>query len=90
MACKVEHDFTGDHTGIAIHHVGQWEIEPDKWQDTNVPLLTDECDQCAARTAAGKLPACVHHCQARVMTYGTLEELMPMLEDNSKVVLHTF
>ena len=27
------------------------------------------------RVEAGKLPTCVHHCQAGVMVYGTLEEL---------------
>ncbi|WP_417340999.1 hypothetical protein [Gordonibacter urolithinfaciens] len=30
---------------------------------------------CAVRVEAGKLPTCVHHCQAGVMVYGTLEEL---------------
>ena len=40
-----------------------------------IPVPTDLCDLCADRTAMGKLPTCVHHCQAGVMVYGTLEEL---------------
>ena len=38
-------------------------------------MPTHLCDLCAARVEAGKLPTCVHHCQAGVMVYGTLEEL---------------
>lgn len=90
MACKVEHGFTGDHTGIQIHHVGPWEIEGDRWQDAYTPLITDECDQCAARQAQGKQPTCVQHCQAHVMRYGTVEDLLPYLQENPQLVLRTF
>ncbi|MEG0374283.1 MAG: 4Fe-4S dicluster domain-containing protein [Raoultibacter sp.] len=38
-------------------------------------MPTRLCDLCAERTAAGKLPTCVHHCQAGVMVYGPIEEL---------------
>ena len=33
------------------------------------------CDLCAERTAKGKKPTCVKHCQAFCMEYGPVEEL---------------
>jgi Fe-S-cluster-containing dehydrogenase component len=29
-----------------------------------LPLPTDLCDLCAARTSRGEKPSCVNHCQA--------------------------
>ena len=46
-----------------------------KFEYTYLPVMTSLCDLCADRTAAGKLPTCVHHCQAACMKYGTVEEL---------------
>ena len=40
-----------------------------------LPFPTDLCDLCAARTAVGREPTCVHHCLANVMYYGPVEEL---------------
>ena len=38
-------------------------------------MPTHLCDLCEDRVASGKLPTCVHHCQAGVMVYGPLQEL---------------
>ena len=38
--------------------------------------LISKCDQCAERTQAGKLPACVEACPAKALTYGDRKELL--------------
>ena len=40
-----------------------------------------------ARVAEGRLPSCVHHCQAGIMYYGTLEELSAKLAEKPNQVL---
>ena len=75
FACQMEHGYPVGKTGIAVHADGPWAIDEDNWNFNYFPLPTDLCDLCADRTAMGKLPTCVHHCQAGVMVYGTLEEL---------------
>ena len=48
------------------------------------------CDLCAECTAAGKLPACVHSCEARVMEFGPVEELATKMAANpTKCMLYT-
>jgi anaerobic dimethyl sulfoxide reductase subunit B (iron-sulfur subunit) len=75
MACSIEHGLPIGRKGIEVQTVGPWEIEGDLWQYDYLPVPTLECDLCAARTAKGKLPTCVHHCQAQVMAYGRVSEL---------------
>ena len=41
----------------------------------------------ADRTAQGRLPMCVHHCQSGVMYYGTMEELAKKAAEKPKMVL---
>ena len=52
-----------------------------------LPFPTDLCDLCAARTAVGREPTCVHHCLANVMYYGPVEELARKLGEKTKQVL---
>lgn len=40
-----------------------------------VPYITDLCNFCAARVADGGKPSCVKHCQARCLSFGTIEEI---------------
>lgn len=75
VACQVEHDLPIGQYGIKLAQVGPWEIAKDKWQDAWVPVPTAQCDACAARLAAGKLPTCVQHCQAKCMEFGPVSEL---------------
>jgi len=87
VACQMEHGFSTDRWGIKIAEIGPWQISEDKWQYDFVPVPTDQCDLCADRTAKGKLPTCVKHCQSLVMSYGTLEELAPHAKGTGKCVL---
>ena len=92
VACREEHDFTVGKWGIRGLEDGPWQKD-DTSDDGNcfnwnyIPVPTDLCDLCADRLAAGRKPTCVHHCQADVMTFGTVDELAPMLKQKPKQVL---
>ena len=75
VACKKEHDLPKGDFGIKVLVDGPRRCSDGVWEFDNIPVPTHLCDLCAARVEAGKLPTCVHHCQAGVMVYGTLEEL---------------
>lgn len=87
VACQMEHKLPPDQWGMKIVEVGPWEYAPETWQYVYMPFPTDQCDLCAARTAAGKLPTCVHHCQACCLEYGTLEELGAKLAGKKKAAV---
>ena len=89
MACQMEHGMPVGQTGILVNEIGPWEYAPEVWQLSYLPALTDQCDGCAERVSAGKLPTCVHHCQAKCMAYGTVEELSELMGDGGKKVLYT-
>lgn len=89
VACQKVHDLPPERFGIKVAKVGPWEIAKDTWQYTYIPVPTDECDLCAERTEKGKLPYCVHHCQANIMKYGAIEELAKELEDKPTQVLYS-
>ncbi|NTU90049.1 MAG: oxidoreductase [Actinobacteria bacterium] len=89
VACRVEHGYPDDQGGIVVVQVGPWQIGEDKYQYSFMPIITDQCDLCASRTAEGKDPTCVHHCQAFVMKYGSVDELAKDLDQNPKTVLYS-
>ena len=88
MACSVEHDIPIGQFGIRVDQFGPWENAPDDWTYFFMPVPTDQCDLCAERTAKGKEPTCVHHCQAACMEYGKIEDLAKKLTDHPKQVLY--
>ena len=76
VACQMEQGLPTDKFGVKLTEIGPWQIQgSDKYQHLNYPLFTEQCNLCAPRTAKGKLPSCVHHCQAKCLTYGTVGEL---------------
>ena len=86
VACQVEHDLPIGQYGIKLAQVGPWEVKQDKWQDTWVPVPTDQCDTCASRRAAGKAPTCVQHCQALCMEFGEVSELAEKADGRGKAL----
>lgn len=74
-ACKMEHGMPESDFGIVVLQDGPRESSDEVWEYNYLPMPTHLCDLCAERTAEGKLPSCVHHCQTAVMVYGTVEEL---------------
>lgn len=87
VACRNEHDLPLDKWGIKLTEVGPWQVADRKWEWNYIPVPTDLCDMCAERTAKGKKPACVHHCQALCMEYGTIEELSKKMSEKGKKVM---
>ena len=89
MACQMEYGYEIGQGGIKVFEVGPWQIEGDIWQFDHAPVFTDQCNGCEERVARGKLPSCVHHCQAKCMTYGPLDELSVKLKDHKKQQLYS-
>jgi len=87
VACKKELDLPVGQFGIKVLEDGPRKNTHGKWEWTYIPLPTDLCDLCAVRVSQGRLPSCVHHCQAGIMYYGTLEELAEKLAEKPKQVL---
>ena len=94
MACRKELGLADDDFGIKVTEYiwpikdeGQDWQHTDTWQYTYFPMPLDRCNLCAARTALGKLPSCVHHCQAKCIEYGEIDELVKKLADHPKQTL---
>ena len=90
VACKVEKNLPEGHFGIKVGSVGPFQTPDGSWIYDNVPIPTDYCDLCGERTAEGKLPSCMQHCQSNVFFFGTVEELSAKMEDMKKAVLYKF
>ena len=85
VACKQEHNYP---VGIGGINVSEFVIEsPDRIHIDYVPFPTRFCDLCAERTNRGEPPACVKHCQALCMMYGTIAELTKVMEAKPKSVI---
>lgn len=56
---------------------------------TNTPNFTRACVFCAGRVKQGLAPSCVHHCMARVLTFGKVEDLIKLLPEKRKAILWT-
>lgn len=87
MACQMEHGLPVGETGIVVNQIGPWGTSGGAWQLSYAPVTTIQCDGCAQRVRAGKLPTCVQHCQARCMEYGPIEELSAKMGAASRKVL---
>ncbi len=75
VACKKYLGLEKGQYGIHVLQDGPREIGEGRWEYNYLPMPTTLCDLCASRTEVGKDPACVHHCPAHCMAYGTVEEL---------------
>ena len=60
-----------------------------KWEWTYMPVITQACDMCQARTEVGKMPMCVQHCQAWCMYYGEAEDLVKKMDGGNRWSLIT-
>ena len=88
MACKKELDLPKGEFGIKVMQYGPAKTRDDRWDFFFLPAFTDHCTLCADRLDAGKLPACVHNCQAKVMEYGDIAELAKKMAFIKKCVLY--
>ena len=63
--------------GIKLAEIGPWKLDGDTWEWDYLPMPTQRCDLCQDRIDAGKVPACVHHCQSLAMEFGPIEGACP-------------
>jgi Fe-S-cluster-containing dehydrogenase component len=85
VACQQEHDFPAGKNGIIVT---EYVYEtPVKVSIDYLPFPTDLCDLCINRYREGQEPACVKHCQAACMRFGSIEELAKEMELRPKMVL---
>ena len=87
VACKKEHDLAEGIYGIKIAQIGPQKLADRTYEWSFMPIVGDTCDLCEERRSQGKLPLCVQSCQAKVMTFGTMEELAPKAAKKTKTVL---
>ena len=87
MACSQEKKLPAGEFGIKIAQYGPRKNINGDWEYTYLPIPTKLCDLCAERTEMGKLPSCVHHCEAACMEYGDMEELSKRLVEQPRSVV---
>jgi anaerobic dimethyl sulfoxide reductase subunit B (iron-sulfur subunit) len=87
IACQQEHDYPVGTNGIVVK---EYEYEAEgRVRIEYLPFFTQHCDLCKVRRARAEVPACVRHCQARCMEFGTTAELAAKLSDRPNVALFT-
>lgn len=89
VACKVEHDLPDGQFGIKILQDGPRQLPGGRWEYNYLPMPTSLCDLCADRVGEGRLPKCVHHCQAGIMEYGSVEELSAIMGGKANCAMFT-
>ena len=94
VACKKYHNLPKGELGIKLTEVGPYMYEGNergnkRWEWVYNPTLTKACDMCAERTAKGKMPMCVQHCQAWCMFYGEAADLVEKMDGTSRFALYT-
>jgi len=75
IACRNHLGIGPDKWGIKLTQVEPFEAHEDDWEWDYIPVPTKLCNQCQDLVKAGEKPACVRHCQAFCMEYGTVEEM---------------
>jgi Fe-S-cluster-containing dehydrogenase component len=88
VACKKELNLDKGQYGIHVLQDGP-RLLPDgkKWEYKYIPVTTSLCDLCAKSREEGKPPTCVHHCPARIIHYGELQEMAALLESKPGAML---
>jgi len=88
VACQKEHGYGIGQWGVKVAEVGPFKVEGSKKTVYDCfPVMTDLCDHCAERTAKGKLPTCVHHCQTGCLAYGLVDELASRMVPGNKCAI---
>lgn len=86
VACQQENGYDAGQFGITVtEHI----LQAKKGLMIDyVPFLTDLCNFCLPRVKQGKQPACVKHCLARCMAFGTIDELVDEAKKRPKALLY--
>ncbi len=81
LACRNEHELNLNEWGIKLLEDGPRTNRDGSYYWDYVPHITDMCDGCKERTGKGLVPLCVQTCQAKVMYYGTIEEMAAKMKE---------
>ncbi len=87
LACRNELELGLNEWGIRVLEDGPRKLPNGTFQWDYVPHPTDLCTGCAERVAEGLAPACVQTCQAKVMYYGTPQEMAQKMEEIGENVM---
>ncbi len=85
VACQQENGFPAGVFGIKVTEMLL--EKGDGLTIDYVPYLTDLCNGCAGRIAAGKRPNCVKHCLSQCMKFGPAEEIIGEAKEALKPML---
>jgi Fe-S-cluster-containing dehydrogenase component len=86
IACAQEHGWPEGIVGIKVIKTVQ-NLPRNKVSLSFFPFPTKLCNLCSSRTMKGLLPACVKHCMARCMKYGSIEDLNKEMTKKGRMVL---
>lgn len=87
IACQQEHGYAAGKYGITVtEHVLE---TMNGMVIYYVPFPTDLCNLCSHRTKQGNKPACVKHCLAACIHFGSTDELIREMEKRPKTVLYS-
>lgn len=75
LACRNALNLDTKAWGIKLTEVEPFEYRERQWEWIFCPVPTKLCDLCEGRVAEGRKPACVHHCLAACLEFGSLEEM---------------
>jgi Fe-S-cluster-containing dehydrogenase component len=86
VACQQENGYSAGQFGITVNEYvlqGKKQLMIDY-----VPFLTDLCNLCLPRKKQGLKPACVKHCLADCMRFGTIDELAAEAKTRPKALIY--
>ena len=79
VACRNELGIGSDYFGMKVLEDRPRQNPDGSWHWDYMAYPTELCNLCAERVQSGELPSCVQHCQAKVLAYGTVEEMAAKL-----------
>ena len=88
FACRQENNLPLGQWGIKV--LPDWSLENKKKINGSTAIwqfLQSNAHIVEKRLAQGKMPSCVQHCQAKVLQFGTIEELSQLLKKKSRQTL---
>lgn len=81
VACEQENGYEAGECGVKVtEHILN---EKGKINIDYVPYMTNRCKLCMKRYVKGQKPACVKHCLANCIEFGTADELIEKAKDRS-------
>lgn len=81
IACRNELGIGLDDYGMKVVEDKPRQHADGSWHWDFIAYPTELCDLCAERVEAGELPSCVQHCQAKVLSYGSIGEMAGLLAE---------